>query len=114
MNVPITNAFNLNYFWKTKLCTADYLKKLIESNPILKNYLPDDYTISRLSRDFIFTLFKTVTPDLYTALKNDVNVENDNNRLKKFENAYIELDEDVLKSVLEKKELKVCYTYLLM
>jgi hypothetical protein len=110
MNVPVTDAYNLTYFWKTKLCTAQYFNSLIDNNPILKTYLPDNYKVNRLSRDYLFTLLRTVTPDLYNSLKSHVDVENDNNRLKKFENAYIELDEDILKSVLEKKELKVIYT----
>jgi hypothetical protein len=83
------------------------IDRIIESNQFLKTYLPDNYKINRLSRDFIFTLIYTITPDVYKNMKSSVEIQNDSNRMKRLENSYIKVDQDVLESVLEKKELKV-------
>jgi hypothetical protein len=107
LNVPITDAYNLNYFWKNKLCTSEYISKKIENNLDIKKYLPENFKIKRLSRSFLFTLLYHVAPDFYSSLKRNVESENENNRMKKLESSYVEVDEDICKSILEKKELKV-------
>jgi hypothetical protein len=75
-------------------------------------YIPDIFNIKRLSRNFIFTLLYTIAPDTYKSLKKDVDINNENNKIKRLENAYIEVDENVFKSILEKKELKVRSFYI--
>jgi hypothetical protein len=60
----------------------------------LKAFLPNDYNIERIPRDFIFTLFKTAAPTIYDQLKKMAEKVFENNKLSKFSKISVKINSE--------------------
>ncbi len=107
LKTPISNAYNIQYFSKSDTLTNNYLDTILRSKPQLKAYLPDEWKISRMSRSFIFTLLKSITPTLYEELKELAKANVKSRKLKKYEVVEVEVKAEFEELLNEIPDLEV-------
>ena len=63
-------------------------------------YLPDNFKLKSLSRDFIFTLLHAKKLDLYKDLKESAKKVDEVNKTKIFEKASIVVDDEIYNEIM--------------
>lgn len=63
-------------------------------------YLPDNFKLKSLSRDFIFTLLHSKKLDLYKDLKESAKKLDEVNKTKIFEKASIVVDDEIYNEIM--------------
>lgn len=109
--MPITDVWNIPYFTKKKLVTSEFLEEKIRCKTQLMLFLPDTYKIERLSRSFIFTLIKHVTPDLYEEIKTLAKEEIAFAKTKKYNEISLEVKNEFYEAIINEPNLEVYKTY---
>ena len=84
-----------------------HFQKIFDENPDLKLYLPDNLKLKRLPKSFIYTLIYHLKPNIYNDLKLLCEKNKANKRQQILNEAFIEVDEDVLKEILNVEPLEV-------
>jgi len=101
-----TSGYSFAYFTKEKLFTKSHLIQELSQFEEAKKFIPDDINPLSLSRNYLFTILETISPQRYVQLYQIYKEKCANKHIEKWSNYQVFLDPVIVQKIKEFKSVE--------